>query len=74
MMSDQAFDRALKSFANPSLALCELAKPYLIEGSRLFASKSIVVAVNDSQPLADRLADIKLTIDLLTVLGESLAK
>ena len=54
--------------ANPTLALCDLAKPYLIDGQRLFASKSIVVAVNDSQPLPDRLADIELTIRLLGVL------
>jgi hypothetical protein len=60
--------------ANPTVALCDLAKPYLIEGSRLFASKSIVVAVNDSQPLADRLADIKLTVGLLSVLADNLAK
>ena len=60
--------------ANPTLALCDLAKPHLIEGARLFASKSIVVAVNDSQPLADRLADIELTVGLLTTLGAQLAK
>ena len=54
--------------------LCDLAKPYLIDGQRLFASKSIVVAVNDSQPLADRLADINLTVRLLTTLGDQLAK
>jgi hypothetical protein len=59
---------------SPTLALCDLAKPHLIEGSRLFASKSIVVAVNDSQPLADRIADIDLTIRLLSTLGEQLAK
>lgn len=59
---------------NPTLALCDLAKPHLIEGQRLFASKSIVVAINDSQPLADRLADIHFTIGMLTVLGESLSK
>jgi hypothetical protein len=52
---------------NPSLELCELAKPYLQDGARLFVSKSIVVAINDSQPVADRLADIQLTIRLLTV-------
>jgi hypothetical protein len=60
--------------ANPTLALCDLAKPHLIEGACLFASKSVVVAVNHSQPLADHLADIKLTVDLLTVLAEQLAK
>lgn len=54
--------------SNPTLELCDLVKPYLLDGTRLFASKSIVVAVNDSQPLADRLADIELTIRLLTVL------
>lgn len=59
---------------NPTLALCELAKPHLIEGARLFASKSIVVAVNDSQSLADRLADIELTVGLLTTLGAQLTK
>jgi hypothetical protein len=57
---------------NPTLALCELAKPHLIDGQRLFASKSIVVAINDSQPLADRLADIELTTRLLTVLAGKL--
>ncbi len=59
---------------SPTLALCDLAKPYLIDGQRLFASKSIVVAINDSQPLTDRLADINLTVRLLTTLGEQLAK
>jgi hypothetical protein len=60
--------------ANPTLALCDLAKPHLIDGQRLFASKSVVVAINDSQPLADRLADIDLTIRLLTTLRGCLAK
>jgi hypothetical protein len=60
--------------SNSTLALCELAAPHLVDGQRLFASKSIVVAINDSQPLADRLADIKLTIGLLTVLAKNLAK
>lgn len=58
--------------SNPTLQLCDLAKPHLIDGQRLFASKSIVVAVNDSQPLADRMADIELTIRLLTVLAGNL--
>jgi hypothetical protein len=60
--------------SNPTLELCDLIKPYLLDGTRLFASKSIVVAVNDSQPLADRLADIELTARLLAVLAEKLAK
>jgi hypothetical protein len=58
--------------SNPTLDLCELAKAYLLDSSRLFTSKSIVVAVNDSQPLADRLADIELTVRLLTVLAGKL--
>lgn len=57
---------------NSALELCKLVEPYLVDGQRLFASKSIVVAVNDSQPLADRLADIELTIRLLTVLAGKL--
>ena len=57
---------------NSSLQLCDLIKPHLIDGQRLFASKSIVVAINDTQPLDDRLADIKLTIGLLEVLASYL--
>ncbi len=57
---------------NPTLQLCDLVKPYLVDGQSLFASKSIVVAINDSQPLADRLEDIQLTIRLLTVLTDKL--
>jgi hypothetical protein len=60
---------AIPDLSNPTLQLCDLVKPYLLDGTRLFTSKSIVVAVNDSQPLADRLADIELTIRLLTVLA-----
>jgi hypothetical protein len=58
---------------NSTLELCELVKAHLLDGSRLFTSKSIVVAVNDTQPLADRLADIEITIGQLTALHERLA-
>jgi hypothetical protein len=57
---------------NTALELCELAKPHLLDGSRLFTSKSIVVAVNDSQPLADRLSDIDFAIGQLRALRECL--
>ncbi len=69
----QQFSDSVKlSGTRSMLALCDLAKPELIEGQRLFASKSIVVAVNDSQPLADRLADIHITIGQLNALRKSL--
>lgn len=55
-----------------TLDLCNLITPHLVDGQRLFASSSIVVAVNDTQPLADRLADIELTIGLLNVLSRKL--
>jgi hypothetical protein len=57
---------------NATLDLCELVKPHLLDGSRLFTSKSIVVAVNDSQPLADRLSDIDFAIGQLRALRECL--
>jgi hypothetical protein len=59
---------------NAALNLCELAKPHLLEGSRLFTSKSIVVAVNDSQPLADRLSYIDFAIGQLRALRECIAE
>lgn len=58
---------------NTTLDLCKLIEPHLIDGQRLFASKSIVVAINDTQSLADRLADIDLTIRLLKVLAGTLS-
>jgi hypothetical protein len=58
--------------SNPTLALCELAKPYMPEASRLFINRSIVVAVNNTQPLAGQITDIELTIRLLTVLAGKL--
>jgi hypothetical protein len=56
------------------LALCDLTHPHLMEGQRLFASKSIVVGVNDSQPLQDRLTDIEITIGQLQALHQSLSE
>jgi hypothetical protein len=57
---------------NPALALCELAKPYLLEGSRLFTSKSVLVAVHTNAPLEEQIYDVELTIRLLTVLASKL--
>jgi hypothetical protein len=62
------------SDTNAMLELCQLAEPHLLDGQLLFASKSIVVGINDSQPPAERLADIDITIGQLKALYNYLEK
>lgn len=57
-----------------TLALCDLVKPRLNEGSRMFTSKSVVVAIDSSQPLPVQLSDINFAMRQLAVLSKCLGK
>ena len=58
--------------SNTTLDLCELAKPFMTDSSRLFINRSILVAVNNSQAVAEQITDVELTIRLFTVLAKEL--
>jgi hypothetical protein len=62
------------SDTNAMLKLCQLAEPHLNEGSRVFTSKSMFVAVDSNQPIHTQLADIDITIGLLKALYQSLTQ
>jgi hypothetical protein len=57
-----------------TLALCDMVKPHLNEGSRMFTSKSVVVAIDSSQPLPVQLSDINFAMRQLAVLSSALEK
>lgn len=63
---------AMLVHTNTVLELCELAKLYMPDASGVFINRSIVVAVNNSQPIEEQITDIELTIRLLTVLAAKL--
>jgi hypothetical protein len=59
---------------NSTLALCDLIKPHLKEGSRLFTSKSVVVAINGDQPISTQAEDIRMAVRQLITMHKYLTE